>query len=278
MYTVTLYERRPPPRRGCRRIGSPEAPKRNRQRLRRRRSPALGSTPTPTREGRRCASGTRDSSGALVLWVNPPFPATSRLRAFAGTEIGLPARADARGWLARRVSAMFRFCQHRMPAGGTAAERRLPMRGGKGRVGLRTKAGASPWRRVILVSKFTKNAPDSMNFVNFAGKSLCFQPSGRVSRPALDRPPDRLRPVRAVGVEGAPGLGRGLAHRAAAAAGSRAVTGMAARRGRKRKVCPSGPGRQGLTGPSSSSAKSSRAATTITTKPRTAHRVARRLR
>jgi hypothetical protein len=40
---------------------------------------------------------------------------------------------------------------------------------------------------MILSAKFTPMLPDSMNFVNFAGKSLCFQ----AMLPALSFPPFR---------------------------------------------------------------------------------------
>jgi hypothetical protein len=38
--------------------------------------------------------------------------------------------------------------------------------------------GLSVWAEMILAGKFTKKGPDSMNFVNFAGKRLCFQGFG----------------------------------------------------------------------------------------------------
>jgi hypothetical protein len=54
---------------------------------------------------------------------------------------------------------------------------------------------------MILASKFTEMAPDSMNFVNFAGKNLCFQtPVDGVGRSVLRETRDRPESGPAIGL------------------------------------------------------------------------------
>lgn len=76
-------------------------------------------------------------------------------------------------------SASFVLCS---PAAGSLAE---GMEGGGGGAGERGRAksfgacgGGETRPATCLAAKFTKKAPDSMNFVNFARKKLCFQGRG----------------------------------------------------------------------------------------------------
>ncbi|HEY0130191.1 MAG TPA: hypothetical protein VGB57_02215, partial [Allosphingosinicella sp.] len=66
------------------------------------------------------------------------------------------------------------------------------MESGERPVELRVAAGPSPWPAMILDAKFIEKVPDSMNFVNFAGKSPCFQSS--CFPPRCDGIKSRLHP------------------------------------------------------------------------------------
>ena len=63
-------------------------------------------------------------------------------------------------------------------------------------IGFTGRAGPGPCAAMILGAKFTKKAPDSMNFVNLAGKRPCFQGAGCVGKHTGTGTAGRFAPLR----------------------------------------------------------------------------------